>query len=382
MRRLCALPLILALAALSPAAVQEPPAKRTFPDKYEVPKTAAEVWAILDDVEAYAADKRVRGDPPGAMFTALMAVRDVKLVPAAGARLFASKEWMVKGICVIMLAQMDSPESTAALLRFVRNIPTFERAQGDWDKYLTGLGVRDQADQWMFGGAVEGSLKALLARGKFSEIRADLKRFGAVKLMPEAGVPGVELLIEFARASSEGILQSSGDVYWALAKLRRDEYLPLLRAAAADETLPERTRAGALCGLVDGWGAKEYETVLAVAKGAKDRDVRDMAWHYAMKVDSAKTRLELLKLLDGDDWASRRLTIRRIGNCRDPRDVPRLAAILDEAGADDDLRLITLKALWEIEHVRRDIKWRAPRLEKEYLDYVQKNPAPAKDEGK
>ena len=93
MRRHCVLPLILAFAALSPAAAQEPPAKRTFPEKYDVPKTADEVKTILDDVEAYAADKRLRGDPPGAMFTALMAVRDVKLVPVAGARLFASKQW-------------------------------------------------------------------------------------------------------------------------------------------------------------------------------------------------------------------------------------------------------------------------------------------------
>ena len=351
-----------------PAPPKPPPERKLDPNKkYDVPKTPEELKAVLDDLEQFA--KEDHQGSPGGMFQALTQIRDPKLVPTLAGWLAASNVWMVKGGCVMALAQVNVPESTTALRQFVKSVPTWSGEENEQQK----MNIRSQMDMWMFGGSIKGAVGALLARGEFASIRDDLKRFLMCDELASAGKPGLDALIELSRELATGKRKYAGhistDLYWGFAKVRGDDCLPLLKEAALDETMREDDRRGALNAISGGWGAKEYAFLLAAAKKANDSTVRDCAWSAATRADPAAARAELLALLDGRDRSLQRTAISLLGTVGDPKDVPAIEKFLDDDS--DDMRLTALVTLWRIEHVPRIVKWRDARYQQQYERHMR-----------
>lgn len=352
----------------APAPPQPPLERKLDPNKkYDVPKTPEELKAVLDDLEQFA--KENHQNSPGGMLYAVTQIRDPKLVPTLAERLAASNVWVVKAGCVMALAQVNTAESTTALRRFVKSVPTWSGEEAELEK----MNVRSQVDRWMFAGSIKGAVGALIARGEFASITEDLKRFLMYEELAAAGKPGLDVLIELSRELAGGKRKKAGlskiDSYFAFAKVRGDECLPALKTVVFNETMAKDARRGALTAISDGWGAKEYAFLLLAARTVKDSIVRDCAYSAATKADPAAAHAELLALLNGRDRSLHRTAISLLGGIGEAKDVPAIEKFLDDDS--DDMRLIALVTLWRIEHVPRNVKWRDPRYQQDYERHMR-----------
>lgn len=361
------------IACTSRAFAQQPDGKKPAGEPVAVPATPRELQILIMKL-----DKAGRGDDSdsgssgiGALMSALSQVKDPKLAGVLIYCLGTSTSWKVKAGCTAALTNIDTPESTEALIKLLKSTPG--RAEEN-DQALTRGGLRTQADFGMYGYSLTAAAKCVVQRGQVKSVIEDLKKFNLVKELAAGGKPGLEAIMEWSREVKSGKHEHHlpTGVTSAVAAIRSPGCLELLREAALEEGLHDEVRLGALRALAEGWGADEYETIIKVARNARSTYVSSEAYTAAVVADPKRAAEDLMPLLKSPHYPLRGKAAYLLGTIGNPKVIPDLVELLDDE--EDFVRLEALCGLWLLDHTKRTVKWRSPEYEERYEKWMSSHP--------
>ena len=373
----CSVPLaVIVLATIAfttPIFTQQPDGKKPAAGPVAVPTTPRELLTLIRKL-----DEAGRGDDSdagssgiGALLSALMQVKDPKLARVLTFSLATSTSWKVKAGCVTALSNIDTPESTEALVRLLKSTPA---RTAENEAALKQTGMRTQTDFWMYGQSLTTAAKCVVQRGSIRSVIEDLKRFNLVEELAAGGKPGLEAIMEWSRevksGKSKDLLPSGATV--AVEAIRSPDCLELLREAALDEGLEDDVRQAALRALAEGWGAGEYETIIKAARTARSTGVCSQAYAAAVAADPKRAAGDLMPLLKSPHYPLRGQAAYLLGTIGDPKVIPDLVELLDDE--QDFVRLEALCGLWLLDHTKRTVKWNDPKFEKKYQQWMDSHP--------
>jgi hypothetical protein len=277
----------------------------------------------------------------------------------------------VKAGCVGALSNIDTPESTQALVKLLKSTPG---RTPENEAALKQGGMRTEVDFWMYGHSLTAAAECIVQRGQIQSVIEDLKKFNLVKELAAGGKPGLEAIMEWSREIKSGKTKDRlpAGTTLAVAAIRSPDCLELLREAALDKDLHDEVRQSAIQALAEGWGVGEYETIIVVARTAHPAGVRAQAYRYAAKLNPKTAADELIPLLKSSVAELRGTGACLLGTLGNPKVIPDLVELLDDE--QDTVKVQALAGLWLLEHTKRTVKWNDPKFEKEYQQWMDSHP--------